>query len=80
MPSRPQRRGSRIAAQIVAALVLLVLGIWLGGHPSWLPNGLQDALTDNSQGRLVNQVLNTLRQDYYRPVNPNQLLNKGLGG
>jgi carboxyl-terminal processing protease len=80
MPSRPQRRGSRIAAQIAAALLLLVLGIWLGGHPSWLPNGLQNALTDNSQGRLVNQVLNTLRQDYYRPVNPNQLLNKGLGG
>src|SRR5260370_10462182 len=80
MLSSPQRRGSRIAAQIAAALLLLVLGIWLGGHPSWLPNAFRDALTDDSQGRLVNQVLNTLRQDYYRPVNPTQLLNKGLGG
>jgi carboxyl-terminal processing protease len=74
------RRGSRSAAWTVAALVVLVLGIWLGGHPSWLPSFLRDALTDDSRGQLVNEVLDTLHRDYYREVNSNQLLNKGLGG
>src|SRR5437588_5088914 len=80
MPSPSRGRGARIAARVAAALILLVLGIWLGGHPSWLPSGLRDALIGDSQGRLVNEVLNTLQQDYYRSVNRNQLLNKGLGG
>jgi carboxyl-terminal processing protease len=80
MLTRSPRRVPRIAAGIVAALAVLVLGIVLGGHPSWLPASIRNALTDDSQARLVNQVLNTLQQDYYRPVNRSQLLNKGLGG
>jgi carboxyl-terminal processing protease len=63
----------------VAALVLVVLGIWLGGHPGWMPTALRNALVGDSQARLVNQVLNTISQNYYRPVDRNQLLNKGLG-
>ena len=77
-PSRP--RGPRIAALIAGAIALLVVGIWLGGHPGWLPSGLRDALVGNSQGRLVSEVMDTIRRDYYRPVTSNQLVNKGLGG
>jgi carboxyl-terminal processing protease len=75
--SRP-RRAPRIAATVVIALGALVLGIWLGGHPSWLPQSLRDAFEENSGGTLVNTVLDTIRQDYYRPVSRSELVNKGL--
>lgn len=72
-------RGSRIAARVVAALALLVAGIWLGGHPDWLPSPFRSALISDSGGRLVNEVLDTISRDYFRPVNRSQLVDKGLG-
>src|SRR5205807_9802456 len=78
MASR-RSRGPRLTAGIAAGLLLLLAGIWLGGHPSWLPSGLRDALVDDTSGRLVNQELNIIMRDYYRPVTRDQLLNKGLG-
>lgn len=61
-------------------LIVLAIGIWLGGHPSWLPSPLRSAFVDKSSDPLVNQVLNLLQRDYYRPLNRNQLVNKGLAG
>jgi carboxyl-terminal processing protease len=76
---RRRRTGSpRIAAIIAAGLVVLVAGIWLGGHPSWLPSSLRGTLTDNNDGRLVHEALNVITHDYYRPLNRNQLVNKGI--
>jgi carboxyl-terminal processing protease len=63
---------------LVVGLLVLVAGIWLGGHPSWLPSSLRNALTSNSQGRLVNEAMGIISHDYYRQVNTNQLVNKGL--
>ena len=68
----------RIALRVALGVVLLVVGIWLGGHPSWLPSPLRSALTSDSGGRLVNEALDTISHDYYRPVERSQLLNKGL--
>jgi carboxyl-terminal processing protease len=67
-------------AAVAGALLILVVGIWLGGHPGWLPGSLQNAFTDNSNGRLVTQVLNIVSRDYYRKVDRDQLINKGLAG
>jgi carboxyl-terminal processing protease len=63
---------------VAIGLVVLLVGIWLGGHPSWLPAGLRSTFEDNSNGQFVNQVLDMLSRDYYRPVNRDQLVNKGL--
>jgi carboxyl-terminal processing protease len=68
----------RLAAAILIALVALVIGVWLGGHPGWLPSGLRNAFVDNSDGRLVHDALNILARDYYRPINRTSLVNKGL--
>jgi len=57
-----------------------LLGIWLGGHPSWLPTPLRNALVDDGNGGLVNQALSLLSRDYYRPVSRGQLIDKGLAG
>jgi carboxyl-terminal processing protease len=58
--------------------VVLLVGIWLGGHPSWLPSPLRSAFVDDSNGQFVNQVLGMISRDYYRPINRQQLINKGL--
>jgi carboxyl-terminal processing protease len=63
---------------VLAALVILVAGIWLGGHPGWLPSGLRSTLTDDKNGRLVDQVMGIISRDYYRKVDASQLVNKGL--
>jgi carboxyl-terminal processing protease len=62
----------------VIALLLLVGGIWLGGHPGWMPSALRSAFVDDSGAQLVNQELSTISRDYYRRVNRSQLLNKGM--
>ena len=69
----------RVAALLAVGLLVLVVGIWLGGHPSWLPSPLRSALVDDGSGdQVANEVLNLLAQDYYRPINRTQLVNKGL--
>ena len=75
---RGKASSPRTVAMIVAAVVLLVLGIWLGGHPGWMPGAFRSAFTDDSSSQLVNQELNLITRDYYRPVSRNQLTNKGL--
>jgi carboxyl-terminal processing protease len=65
---------------VLAAVVVLLLGVWIGGHPSWLPTPLRNALVDDSNGRLVNDALDLITRDYYRSVSRSDLLNKGLAG
>jgi carboxyl-terminal processing protease len=73
-------RGPRIAVLVLAGVLVLLIGILLGGHPSWLPSPLRSAFVSQNDDPLVNQVLNMLQTDYYRPLDRNQLINKGLAG
>jgi len=77
MAARPSRT-PRLAAWILAGLVVLLAGVWLGGHPSWLPAPLRGTFVDDSDGRLVHEALGALQRDYYRKINRGQLVNKGL--
>ena len=54
------------------------MGIWLGGHPSALPSPLRGAFFQDNPNRLENQVLGSLTQNYYRPLNRSTLVDKGL--
>jgi carboxyl-terminal processing protease len=63
---------------VVAGLIVLVAGVWLGGHPGWIPSWIRGAFVEDSGSRIVNEELNILARDYYRPINRNQLLGKGL--
>jgi carboxyl-terminal processing protease len=65
---------------IVLGLLILTLGVWLGGHPSWLPSGLRSTFTDDSNTQLMQNVLNILQRDYYRPINAGQLESQGITG
>jgi carboxyl-terminal processing protease len=58
--------------------VLLVAGIWLGGHPGNLPGFARDTLVDDSQGRLYDEALDAIANNYYRPIDRSKLLDAGL--
>src|SRR6516162_5165256 len=73
----PLRQSSGL---IVLGLLILTLGVWLGGHPGWLPSGLRSVFTDDSNTQLTQDVLNVLQRDYYRPINASQLESKGISG
>ncbi|MFL5829700.1 MAG: S41 family peptidase [Solirubrobacteraceae bacterium] len=77
MRSRPYANG-RIVAYAVAAIIVLLIGVWLGGHPSWIPRQLRSAFVDQGQAKLVNEALDVLSRDYYRKVSRSQLVDKGL--
>ena len=79
MASRRSRR-PKIALRVLTVLIALLIGIWLGGHPSWLPSPLRNAFVDKQDDPLVNRVVDLLQRDYYRAVDRSQLVNKGLAG
>jgi carboxyl-terminal processing protease len=66
----------------VALVVALVAGVWLGGHPGWIPSSIRGTFSNQGGSKIVNQVLGDLSKDYYRPVDKsglmNLVVNKGL--
>ncbi len=64
---------------VVLIPLALILGIWLGGHPSALPRFARDAFVSDSAGRQYDEALNTLEHDYFRPVDGDKLLDTSLG-
>jgi carboxyl-terminal processing protease len=76
----PRRNLQRLAL-ILAALVpvLFVAGIWLGGHPSSLPEPLQDLLVDD-QTATFDEALDVIEHDYYRKIDRDRIVDDSLAG
>src|ERR1700729_2920533 len=73
-----RQRSSRWVMVLLGVIVLLV-GVWFGGHPSWLPGPIRSAfVSQSSNDKLINQVLGLIQTDYYRKVDRSDLVNKGL--
>jgi carboxyl-terminal processing protease len=64
----PRRLPSLTILLVVVMPLLLVLGIWLGGHPRWLPAPVADALVGNEDRRVTLDALDTIHDRYYREV------------
>jgi carboxyl-terminal processing protease len=64
---------------IVCALVALVLGIYLGGHPTTLPEPLRDLLVDDDRA-LRAEVIDTIDDNFYKPVDEAKLDDASLKG
>jgi carboxyl-terminal processing protease len=73
-----RRRRSLLPVFLLLLPVLLLAGIWLGGHPDSLPDPVRDALVDDGQGRVYDEALDTIARDYYREVDRDDLLNQSL--
>jgi carboxyl-terminal processing protease len=64
---------------VIGVVVLLLVGVWFGGHPSWLPRPLRSAFVSKTANeRLVQSTLDLISKDYYRPVDTSKLTNDGL--
>jgi carboxyl-terminal processing protease len=60
--------------------ILLIAGLWLGGHPEHLPGFIRDAFVANQQERVVDEAIERISRDYYRPVSSGQLSNASISG
>jgi carboxyl-terminal processing protease len=76
---RPSRLPSLLAGTAAVVLVLL-LGIWLGGHPSTLPSPIRDAFTGDDDAQLMREALDTIDDIYYREVDRDRLVDRGIEG
>jgi carboxyl-terminal processing protease len=60
-------------------VVVLLVGVWFGGHPSWLPAPFRSVFVSTTANeRQVQAALDLLAHDYYRRVDTRKLLNTGL--
>jgi carboxyl-terminal processing protease len=75
-----RRRRSLTPLLAVLAPLLLIVGVWLGGHPENLPGFARDALVRDSDGRTYEEAIDRIAENYYREVDRDKLLDEGLTG
>jgi carboxyl-terminal processing protease len=73
-----RRRRSPTPLLVVLLPIVLLAGVWLGGHPETLPGFARDTLLGDSKGRLYDEALDEIADNYYRPVDEDKLLDAGL--
>lgn len=78
MSRRPQPLA--VLALLPIVLVVLVAGIWVGGHPEDLPGFARPVFVADNDTRVVNEALARIHHDYYRPVSESELANASLSG
>jgi carboxyl-terminal processing protease len=77
----PPRRRHPLLAVLAAALpILLILGVYLGGHPEDLPRFARNAFVADHETRVVSEAINRISSDYYRPVAKGKLANASIAG
>lgn len=62
------------------ALLLLVGGLWLGGHPEHLPGFAQRLFVADNDTRSVNEAIDRVAHDYYRRVSRSALASSSIAG
>ena len=78
MPAR--KRQPLITVLAVMLPVLLVGGVWLGGHPEELPGFARSTFEANHQTQVVDEAIARISSDYYRPISKSQLANTSISG
>jgi carboxyl-terminal processing protease len=76
----PSRRPPLTAVLAALLPLLLVLGIWLGGHPEHLPGFARSALIGDQRSRVVDEAIQRIASDYYRPISTSRLTDASVAG
>lgn len=74
------RRQPLTAVLAVLLPILLVAGLWLGGHPEHLPGFLRSAFVADHQTRVVDEAIERISSDYYRPIPTGKLSDASIAG
>jgi carboxyl-terminal processing protease len=77
---QPSKRQPLLAILALLLPVLLILGIWLGGHPNKLPGFARNLLVANHETQVVNEAIERVSHDYYRSVSKGNLANSSIAG
>jgi carboxyl-terminal processing protease len=64
---------------LLCALLTLVAGIFLGGHPELLPGFARDALVEEDQA-LRSEIVETIEKNFYKPVDESKVDDASLKG
>jgi carboxyl-terminal processing protease len=70
----------RALASLVLCLILLFAGIYLGAHPSGLPDVLRDPLVGDQDTRVVSEAIEQVHDTYYRKVPEKKLADASIKG
>ncbi len=73
-------RNPRTIVLVVLLPVLLALGLWLGGHPNDLPGFLRSAFVADHKTEVVDEAIERISSDYYRPIPSGRLANASIAG
>jgi carboxyl-terminal processing protease len=65
---------------VLLPVLLLILGIWLGGHPSRLPAFMRNTFVANHDTQVVDEAIERVSRDYYRTVPKSKLANSSIAG
>jgi carboxyl-terminal processing protease len=77
------QKPSRHPVTFILALmlpVLLVIGLWLGGHPEDMPGFLRSTFVADQKTRVVDEAIERIASDYYRQIPTSQLSNASISG
>jgi carboxyl-terminal processing protease len=69
----------KVSAAVAAIVLVLIGGIWLGGHPESLPDPLRDAFVVDDRG-LRAELQDKIQNDFYKPVDDGQIEQGSLKG
>src|SRR5579871_4806318 len=75
-----RRRQPLLAAMAVLLPVLLIAGIWLGGHPEDLPGFARKTFVADDDTRVVDEALRRMAREYYRPLSEARLADASIAG
>ncbi len=67
------------SGMLLASVLALVAGIWLGGHPETLPSPVRRALVADDRA-LRAEIIDTILDHYYRPISRARLERGSLDG
>ena len=70
---------SRGVIAALSAIVALVAGLWLGGHPESLPGPVRDAFVQEDRA-LRAEIVDSIESNFYKPVNEQKLDDASLKG
>ncbi len=77
--SRPPRQPVTVVLALLLP-ILLVGGLWLGGHPEDLPAFARNAFVANQQTDVVDEAIQRVAHEYYRPIPTSALSSASIAG
>lgn len=69
----------KVSIALWCAFLLLVGGVWLGGHPETLPRPIRETLVDDDRA-LRAELVDSVKDNFYKPVKESQIDDSSLKG